>query len=97
MDAFLYAEGAPDESENHPPLPYDLAIIGYIDRFGVKAVLGRDVLAYREIQRMLTSEHVYTAYISRQMSKNWEKWAKDNPKADELLKNVEMLIHDGTD
>lgn len=85
-EAYCFARDGSD-----PPKEY--IDLGYIDRFGVRAVMGRDELAYREIQAMLTAENIISAYYSRSQTDNWAKWAQDNPQADKLLKEVEILIH----
>ena len=90
----LYAKAEPDESGNHPPLPKELADLSYIDRFGVKAVYGRDELSFGEIQRMITAENIHEAYLARSRAESWAKWAQDNPEADRLLKQVEVMLHD---
>ena len=86
VDAYRYAESG-------GRLPYEIVQLSYIDRFGVRAVLGRDELSYGEIQRMLTSENIITFYRSRTASDNWAKWTNDNPEASELLIEAERLTH----
>lgn len=90
MEAYRYAEGAPDAGGKLPPHPRELTTLGYIDRFGVRAVMGKDELAYHEIQEMLAAENVVHAYLARKASNGWGKWAQDNPEADKLLKKVEV-------
>ena len=56
-----------------------------IDRFGVEAVTGRRVLYLGELNRMIVSENIVSAYHSRQQSKNWGEWALANPGPSKLL------------
>lgn len=81
------------DDNGHSPISHEIALLGYIDRFGVMAVLGRPVLSYGEIRRMIAAENIFTAYKSRQASDNWGKWALENQKSDALLKSVEVLIN----
>ena len=97
MDAYLYAEAVPDDEGKRPPPSKELANLSYIDRFGVKAVLGRDVLSYGEIQRMITAENIVRAYTSRKREENWAQWALENPHSDELLKDIEKDLHGNPD
>ena len=93
MEAYRYAEGVPDENGNLPPQPRQYIDLGYIDRFGVRAVMGRDELAFHEIQEMLAAENAIDAYLSRKASGDWGKWAQENPRVDALLKQIEIIIH----
>jgi hypothetical protein len=86
VEAYLYV------AEDAPP-PFELNLLSYIDRFGVRAVLGRDDLSAGEIRGMIMAENVVNAYLSRKASDNWGKWAADNPKMDELLKRIEVMVH----
>ena len=73
-------------------LPREVIDISYIDRFGVRAVVGRDVLSFGEIQRLLVVENIYNAYVSRKSADDWAKWATDNPHAAKILADVEGMI-----
>lgn len=95
MEAYKYAEAVPDENGMLPPVPRELADLSYIERFGVSAVYGRSFLSYGEIQRMMVAENIVQAYLSRKAAQNgtnWAKWAAENPRADDLLKEIEVLI-----
>lgn len=67
--------------------------MAYIDRFGVMAVLGRQVLSYNEIQRMILSENIINSYRSRQAAENRGKWAEENSNADDMLNKLEIMIY----
>lgn len=95
VGAYLYAEGTPDAKGNRPPPTTELLNINYIDRFGVRAVFGRDVLSYKEAQSMVVAENIYSAYISRKEAMehgNVAEWATKNPIEARLLVEVEKLL-----
>jgi hypothetical protein len=77
--AYAYADG------DSPTPPREIIMLGYIDRFGAPAVLGRDYIGYGEMQRMLYAENLIKAYHSRARSENWEAWARDNRQAQSEL------------
>ena len=68
-------------------------MLRYIDRFGVKAVMGRDVLALHEMRNMLLVESVELSYHSRRASADWGKWAKDHPDNSALLIDIEKQLN----
>ena len=84
--AYAYAEAAPPA----PSMPNELVLLGYIDRFGVEAVMGRPVLSAGEIRKMLIAEDVVYAYGRRKASGNWGQWSQDHPYLDALLKSIEV-------
>ena len=86
MDAYRYAE-----SGKHPP--YERLYLAYIERFGVKAVFGRDVLSLGEIQRMLIVDDVVNAYRMRKATKNWAEWAERDPYSANLIADIEKELH----
>lgn len=71
----------------------DLRKLRLIDRFGVRAVLGRDALYAGETFRMIAAENVYHAKRANMNSDSWADWAKNNPKAADLLAEVEKLVN----
>lgn len=75
-------------------LPPELDTLRLIDRFGVRAVLGRDVLSLGEMRRMLSAEVVLTAYRARSRAENWAKWADDNPELAGALGQAERTVAD---
>lgn len=82
-----YAEN--EHLDNPPPQPFELVLLGYIDRFGVEAVMGRPVLSAGEIRGMMTARNIYDAFHSRKSSDDWVKWAKDHPHYAAILAEVE--------
>lgn len=93
LEAYRYVEGAPDEKNRLPAPPHEAVLLNCIDRFGVKAVMGRDVLSHGEINRMLLADRIIRAYASRRASGDWGKWAAANPNDDALLVHVETMIN----
>jgi len=67
-----------------------LILLGYIDRFGAQAVLGRPLSA-REIRGMVLAENLVNAYKERKASSDWAEWAADNPAMNELLNEAMSL------
>lgn len=92
-EAYRFAAGEKDDDGNLPPIPHELALLSYIDRFGVQAVLGRPVLSAGEIRRMTFAENVKSAYLSRKGSTNWGAWAQDHPRQDRLLTEIEVMLN----
>lgn len=86
---YQYAEG--EHLDTPPPRPFELSLLGYIDHFGVEAVMGRPVLSAGEIRRMITAKNIYEAYQSRKASTDWAKWAHDYPDYARILAEVEKL------
>jgi hypothetical protein len=72
---------------------FEIELLRKIDRFGVKAVLGRDVLFFNEMLRFTVAENVLIAFQNRERSDNWAAWANENPQAAELLSKAERLCH----
>jgi len=90
--AYEYAAGVLDDDGNPPPKPFELTLLGYIDRFGVTAATGRETLQVGEMRRMILCENIHNAYLSRKASDDWAKWATDNPFYAVLLREVEGLL-----
>jgi len=74
----------------------ELRLINAIDRFGVLAILGRQ-LGAGEIKRMRVAENIVAAYRSRAQSKNWATWASENKDMSHLLLTAMELLNDGND
>jgi len=66
-----------------------------IVRFGVKAIMGRDVLSAGEIMRMNIAENIMTAFDMRNRAENWAQWVKDNPELSSMLNEAERLANNG--
>ena len=65
-------------------------VLQKIDRFGVMAVMGRPVLFFGELNRMIYAENVVAAYRSRPRD-NWAEWTDKNPVLARLLAEAEKL------
>jgi hypothetical protein len=89
-EAYLYAESI--GTDKPLPIPNDLMLLGYIDRFGVEAVMGRPILSAGEMRRMAAQENIVTAYQSRKTSENWAEWATKNPSLVSILADVESIL-----
>lgn len=76
-------------------MPDELLLLGYIDRFGVEAVMGRRELSAGEIRRMFTTENIVNAYLSRKAAMeggNVAEWATKNPFYVDVLADVENIL-----
>lgn len=73
------------------PVAYskELDLLAKIDRFGVRAVMGRNTLYYGETRRMILAENIYNAYHARRRSENWAEWAEKNPAMAKILFELE--------
>ena len=71
----------------------ELDLLRKIDRFGVRAILGRDTLYYGELRRMILAENIYNAYFSRKNSEKtgggWAAWSEKNPVMAKILFELE--------
>lgn len=88
VDAFKLAEGGDQNARSK-----ELEKLHLIDRFGVKAVTGRDILGYKEMRFMYAAENIYNAKIANMNSDNWAEWARRNKQVAELLAKVEKMIN----
>mgnify|MGYP003464051790 CR=1 FL=1 len=66
-------------------------MLAKIDRFGLEAITGRRKFYHGELSRLIIAENIVMAYNSRKQSNNWAKWASDNPEAEKLLIEAELL------
>lgn len=64
-----------------------------IEQFGVKAILGRDVLSYGEISRMKYARLIPALFHSREKAENWAAWVRDNREQASLLNEAEKLYN----
>jgi len=53
--------------------------------------MGRDVLYFGEMRRMILAENIYNAYRARKASGNWGEWANANPSMARVLAQIEMI------
>lgn len=67
-----------------------------IDRFGVQPILGRNVLYFGELRRLILAENVVNSYRARARSENWASWTKDNPVMAQILAEIEKDLHQDT-
>jgi hypothetical protein len=83
--AYAYAS----EGANSP----EINELQLIDRFGLKAVTGRDVFYFGEMRRMVRAENIVVAYQNRKRAKNWAEWSTSNPREAEILAEAEKLYN----
>ena len=76
-------------------VPAEIKLLSAIDRFGVKAVLGRDVLSAGEISRARYAETIIGAYRARERSESWVEFANKNKQASRILNDAERLANGG--
>lgn len=88
MKALAYAHAA---GEGRSP---EIGKLQKIDRFGLKAITGRDVFYFSEVNRLIYAENIVTAYEGRRQSKNWVEWATSNPVHAAKLAEAEKLFND---
>lgn len=82
-DAYAYAERGGYSIE--------IDTLYKIDRFGVGAVMGRNVLYYGEMRRMIVAENIVKSYQSRARAENWAAWVEENTAMANLLAEAENL------
>lgn len=85
--AYKYAIGEGEQ-------PQELRTLYLIERFGVKAILNRDYLGRREINRMLLVENIVDAQKQMSKSDNWSQWANDNKELYEILEKARKAAKD---
>jgi len=73
--------------------PDALKLLESIDRFGVRAVMGRDTLSYGEISKMRYCELIVNLYHSRERAENWAQWVNDNKAQASALNEAERLYN----
>jgi len=83
--AYIYADGG----EMSP----EIRLLGYIDRFGVEAVMGRPFLTAKEIRCLVHAENLVQGYRERERAKNAAEWVKNNPTMHKLLRQAELLAN----
>ena len=86
--AYAFADGG--------QMPNELRLLDQIDRFGVQAILGRQ-LGAKEITHMRAAENIVKYYRLRSQAKSWATWAKENPEGAAILNYCMELLNDGAD
>lgn len=87
MKAAAYAFGIGD---GQPPAEYRL--MQAIDRYGVRAVLGRDVLTCGELTRMRYTENIRLLCQARERSDNWAEWMNEYDTSG-MLRDAENIYY----
>lgn len=85
-DAYLYASEGQHSKE--------IETLRRIDRFGLEAVTGKRVFMFGDFIRLRVAENIVNAYTSRKQSNNWAEWVESNPRAAQILADVEKQIED---
>jgi len=75
-------------------IPKEIELASRLDRFGVQAVLGRQLYAY-EVNRIEWSEKVIRMYNARKNATNAAAFASENQYALQLLEFAENLVNNG--
>ena len=71
--------------------PDVLKLLDAIDRFGVRAIMGRDTLGAGEMQSMMMADNVRRAWLSRNAYRdkdgmqNWAQWAEAYPELSQII------------
>jgi hypothetical protein len=84
-----------DYADDIGPCPIEIVLSGYIEKYGVEAVLGRKTLSANEIRRMVLADNIYLAFRSRAGYRNgegksdWVEWSERNPELAEILNAAE--------
>lgn len=72
----------------------ELDVLAKVDRFGLKAIYGRDTFYYGELRRLIVAENVHYAYTMRKNSTEWDKLQAAQPELMNLLFEAEKLAHE---
>ena len=62
-----------------------------IERFGLKAITGRDIFLFHEYICLITADNIVSSYESRARSANWAEWAQSNPRMAGILAEATKL------
>ena len=71
----------------------ETVLLEMINRYGTRAVLGRDVLRASEIIRMNYCQNITAAYQARSQTEGWIEWIKRNPELAKALKDAEKIAN----
>ena len=83
------AEANPQAYKDIPHYSRELDLLSKIDRFGLKAILGRDTFYHGELRHMIFAENIHTAYHARRNASSWAEWAERNPVMSKILFEIE--------
>lgn len=81
------AYGFADGSQSSP----EIRLANAIDRFGVRAVMGRDVLYAREYYAIRVAEDIVDGYKSREQTDNIAAWQSENQRLGNLLFEAQQI------
>ena len=76
------------------PLPYQVGVANNIQRYGVKAVTGRDTLSARELRDLNLAANYDTLMQATLNSGDWGRFAEANPEAVEMLEYAKQQYKD---
>ena len=77
-----------EATHNHgvpAPIPAELQTARAIGRWGVPAVMGREMLTYKEIRAFTLSEMLERVYVDWKKASNWVEWADTHPDESKFL------------
>ena len=75
-------------------MPGILKLAQLIDRYGVKAVTGRDCLGAGEILQIQSAEAVVRLFHERAKSQSWGSWAAGNQGGSRFLNRAMKLANE---
>lgn len=75
-----------NDPDNYP-VPDEVILSQYIDRFGVQAVYGRTPGA-GELRRIVAAENIIRIYDEATGAEDWVAWSKANPDNAERLSSA---------
>lgn len=75
--------------------PVEVALARAIDRFGAKAVTGKEILRPGLVSRITTVENVIMAYKLRKQAVNWASFDRENPELAAMLIKAEQYAIKG--
>jgi len=80
------------------PRPVELRLSAEIDKLGVYAVTGSEIISAREVRDMHMAENVSRIYQEREHAEDWSDWAAKNQDSvkilDMALKEYKVWVED---
>lgn len=73
------------------PIPAELITYRAVEKFGVKAVFGKDTLTPSEITGMRIADTLQRIYAQREANKNVAEWTQEHPKEHEFLEAARRI------